>query len=143
MRRAAGIILVIALCGAFVLTGGFGGGNGPPRYFVELDNAFGLVEGGDVKIAGVRAGKIERISLQRREMRPRVEISVGDRGFGDLRADASCEARPQSLLGEYFLDCAPGTAPRKLDAGGAIPVGRTTTTIPRDLVQKIMRRPSE
>ena len=141
MRRLAGILLVGAVCAALALAGTGAGGDGPARYFVELDNAFGLVKGGDLKVAGVRAGTVERISLERRRMRARVEIAITDRGFGDLRADASCEVRPQSLLGEYFLDCRPGTDPRRLERGGTIPVERTSSTIPLDLVQNIMRRP--
>lgn len=141
MRRIATILGLIAVCGALLAGGTGAGGSGQARYFVELDNSFGLVEGGDLKIAGVRAGKIERIDLEREHMRARVEIAVTDTGFGDLRADARCEARPQSLLGEYFLDCQPGADRRPLPRGGTIPVERTASTIPLDLVQNIMRRP--
>ena len=144
MRRIAAILFVGALCAAFALAGTGAGGDGvggDDIYFVELDNAFGLVKGGDLKVSGVRAGKIERISVERRHMRARVEIAITDRGFGDLRTDARCEVRPQSLLGEYFLDCLPGTDTERLDRGGTIPVERTTSTIPLDLVQNIMRRP--
>ena len=34
----------------------------PNAYWVELDNAFGLIHGGDLKIAGVRAGQDHRAS---------------------------------------------------------------------------------
>lgn len=143
VRRAlAGLLAAAAGTGALVAATGAGDGDdGAPRYVVEMDNAFGLVDGGDVKIAGVRAGTVKGIDLNRRTNRARIDIEVTDRGFGDLRTDASCEARPQSLLGEYFLDCTPGTAATKLPRGGTIPVERTAGTVPLDLIQDIMRRP--
>ena len=35
-------------------------------------------------------------------------------GFGDFRKDASCEIRPQSLIGEYYVDCQPGKSEERL-----------------------------
>ena len=52
-----------------------------------------------------------------------------------------CEARPQSPIGEYFMDCLPGTAKRELPPGSRVPVKQTASTIPPDLIQNIMRLP--
>lgn len=111
------------------------------QYWVELDDAFGLIQGGDLKIAGVRAGTITDLKLNKSTMRARVGFRVTQNGFGDLRADTSCESRPQSLIGEYFLDCNPGTARKHLPQGTTIPVGRTSSTVAPDLVNDILRRP--
>ena len=142
MRRVLVTALVLAAAGAGVMfsTGADGPGDSP-KYWIEFDNAFGLVEGGDVKIAGVRAGKVKRFEVDRRTYRALVEIQVTKKGFGDLRTDAFCEARPQSLIGEYFVDCKPGRSPRKLEEGGRIPVGQTGSTVPIDLINNIYRRP--
>ena len=40
----------------------------------------------------------------------RVKAEVTEPGLADLRKDARCEIRPQSLIGEYFVDCQPGTS---------------------------------
>jgi ABC-type transporter Mla subunit MlaD len=40
-----------------------------------------------------------------------VVLSITDSGFQDFREDASCLIRPQSLLGEKYVDCEP-TQPR-------------------------------
>lgn len=143
MRRGVGIAFAVAVAVVAVTFASGAGGdeNGTRRYWLELDNAFGLVEGADVKVAGVRAGTIETIELERRNLHALVELKIRRAGFGDLRADVSCETRPQSLIGEYFVDCAPGTSPRKLPDGARIPVDRTATTVPPDLVNEIMRRP--
>ncbi|WP_354702137.1 hypothetical protein DSM112329_02490 [Paraconexibacter sp. AEG42_29] len=136
------VLLVVAALLFIGLSSGASDDDGSPRYFVELDNAFGLVDGGDVKIAGVRAGTVASIGLQRKGMRARVEIEVTDRGFGDLRTDSRCESRAQSLLGEYFLDCQPGVKAERMQDGDTIPVERTAGTVPLDLIQDIMRRPT-
>ena len=38
-------------------------------------------------------------------------LQIDDPGFQDFREDASCLIRPQSLLGEKFVECEP-TQPR-------------------------------
>ena len=38
-------------------------------------------------------------------------MKITDPGFQDFRSDASCLIRPQSLIGEKFVDCRP-TLPR-------------------------------
>ncbi|HVL95793.1 MAG TPA: MlaD family protein [Solirubrobacteraceae bacterium] len=144
MKRVALTIALVAFVGAAVfasLGAKPSAQEGDARYFVEMDNAFGLIEGGDVKVAGVRAGKIEGLEVDPKTYRAVVEISIGKKGFGDLRMDAFCESRPQSLIGEYFMDCLPGTDDAKLPRGGRVPVQQTGSTIPPDLINNIYRRP--
>jgi virulence factor Mce-like protein len=142
MRRILIIALSLGAGAAFVLLAA-GSGSGPdhPSYTVELDNAFGLTEGSDVKVAGVRAGKIEKIGLDHRTKRALVTLGVTATGFGSFRSDVSCAVKPQSLIGEYFVDCDPGKSGRKLAQGARIPVSHTSSTISIDLVNNIMRRP--
>ncbi len=135
-------LIAIAAVGAALVAAGAGSESGDAaRYTVELDSAFGLVDGGDLKLAGVRAGVIESVRLDRRSKRALVGIRIDEPGFGELRSDARCEVRPQSLLGEYFLDCLPGTASRVLARGSRIGVEQTASTIAPDLVTSIVRRP--
>ncbi|WP_205699485.1 MlaD family protein [Conexibacter sp. SYSU D00693] len=142
MRRVATALVLVAVVVAGVAALGAGGSDGGGReYTVELDNAFGLVEGGDLKVAGVRAGTITEMRLDRATNRALVGIRVDEDGFGALRADVHCESRPQSLVGEYFLDCLPGTARRELEDGARIPVAQTGSTVAPDLVNGILRRP--
>jgi virulence factor Mce-like protein len=141
MRRVLAVTFVLAAAAAYVLTSGGAGKETGSRYTIELDNAFGLVQGGDVKVAGVRAGKVSGLRVDRRSKRALVDIEITRKGFGSLRDDAFCESRPQSLIGEYFVDCRPGTSPRALAPGGRIPVERTASTIPVDLINNILRRP--
>jgi virulence factor Mce-like protein len=143
MRRVAATLLIAAAVGSFgLLAGGASNGDESARkYWAELDNAFGLITGGDLKVAGVRAGKITDLEVEEKSHRALVGFEITKQGFGSLRTDTRCESRPQSLIGEYFLDCLPGTDKRELKPGSTIPVARTSSTVPPDLVNSILRRP--
>jgi virulence factor Mce-like protein len=143
MRRIALISMALVAAAAFAVASA-GAGNDPTSsqaFTVELDNAFGIVTGADLKIAGVRAGRITDLRLDRRTRHALVDFEITKLGFGSLRSDVFCETRPQSLIGEYFIDCSPGTSSEKLKPGALIPVSRTASTVPGDLVNNIMRRP--
>lgn len=141
-RRLATAFLVLVAVVAFAAASSEDGPAGSDRrYVVELDNAFGMVEEGDVRVAGTNAGKIKGIELDERTKKALVEIELTEDGFGSFRTDAECESRPQSPLGEFYLDCRPGLAKEVLPKNGRIKVERTTSTIPPDLVTNIMRRP--
>jgi virulence factor Mce-like protein len=141
MRRLLAAVVVVAAAVAGALAVGAGESEQGRRYTIELDNAFGLVEGGDVRVAGVNAGSVRKIRLDEQTKKALVDVEIEERGFGSLRSDVFCESRPQSPIGEYFVDCAPGTARRKIRPGGRVPVRRTASTIPPDLIQNIMRLP--
>src|SRR3954451_14058665 len=144
MKRVfiATLIVVGALATAGFIADGLPKPKGPQaQYWVEMDNAFGLIKGGDLKIAGVRAGTVTDLKLNKKTLHARIGFRITENGFGDLRKDTFCESRPQSLIGEYFVDCDPGTSKQKLAKGSTIPVKQTASTIGPDLVGDIMRRP--
>jgi virulence factor Mce-like protein len=121
---------------------GDGGAQGK-SYLIYFDNASGLADGGDFKVAGVRAGSTAQARVVRRGGRPLavVEARVTEPGFADLREDARCEITPQSFIGEYYVDCQPGTSDRRLPDGGVVQVDRTTSPIALDLLNNILREP--
>ena len=142
MRRlVASALFLLAIAGAAVgVTLLATSGPEARHYWITMDNAFGLVNGSDVKLAGVRAGNIVSFDVDRRTHKALVEIDVNRPGF-ELRRDAYCETRPQSLIGEYFLDCEPGTSPIPLPVGGRLPVTQTGSTVPLDLLNDLLRVP--
>src|ERR671916_1199837 len=142
MKRVLSLLVLVAAV-AVVATLGTGAKEqeAGSKYLIELDNAFGLTKGADLKIAGVRAGKVTEMKLDRRNMKALIGFEITQTGFDDLRKDVRCETRPQSLIGEYFIDCRPGTDPERLKEGATIPVEQTETTVPLDLINNIMRRP--
>ena len=86
-----------------------------------------------------------------------VVLKITDAGFQDFRQDASCLIRPQSLLGEKYVDCKPtqprppGTQPPPPltvipdDQPGAgqrfLPLENNGQEVDLDLVNNIMRQP--
>src|SRR3954451_21771889 len=143
MRKLLSTVLLLAVAAAVVfgLTGAGGQGPDKPHYTVVLDNAFGIVAGADMKVAGVRAGKITKLRVDQKTHKALVDFQISKDGFGSLRKDVTCETRPQSLIGEYYIDCTPGHDPHVLPQGATIPVEQTTSTIPLDLVNNVLRRP--
>ncbi len=146
MRRIAITAAALAAVVAFVIlaTGAGSGSSSQGVRWVELDNAFGLITGGDMKVAGVRAGKITEIKVDPRNNLALIGFQINVNGFGSLRTDVHCSSRPQSLIGEYYLDCDPGSSPQLLTNNSQshpIPVTQTDSTISPDLVQDVMREP--
>ncbi len=141
MRRALPIALVLAGITALVVLTSGSGSNPSRHYWIELDNAFGLTKGADFKVAGVRAGTISGFKLDPSNNKALVGVQITQGGFGSFRSDVFCQSRPQSLIGEYFLDCDPGTARHVLENGAVIPVSHTRATVAPDLVNNILRLP--
>jgi phospholipid/cholesterol/gamma-HCH transport system substrate-binding protein len=143
-RRIVSTLALVLVAGAAALALGAKSGDegGSKTYYLYFDNAFGLAKGGDFKVAGVRAGKTSAFKVKEVNGRPLAQVTaeVTEPGLADLRQDAQCEIRPQSLIGEYFVDCQPGTG-KRLPNNGKLPVERTSSTVPIDLVGDIMRLP--
>ena len=144
MRRIAlTAALLLAAAGAVVAASA--GADGSHDYEIELDNAFGLVNGSEVRVAGVTAGTVTGLDVNAAK---RAVVTVELSGpFSSLRESATCTSQPQSLIAEYFLDCQPGREGPLLPDGGRIPVrserygDQTFTTVQNDLVQNTLREP--
>jgi ABC-type transporter Mla subunit MlaD len=150
MRRILATAIALLAAGGFLfLTLGTRNANTAATYKVELQNAFGLPKGADFKVAGVIVGKMTKIELCSIDKAAHCQqpldavatVTVNEKGFGTFHKDATCESRPQSYIGEYFLDCQPGSKGPALQQYATIPVSQTSSTIPADLVQNIMRLP--
>ena len=124
-------VILLAAVAFVVIAGGASSGNASGTYKIELDNAFGLVTGADFKVAGVPAGTIKAIDLDQKTLHAVVTVQVTNAGFGQFHKDATCQSRPQSLIGEYFIDCDPGTRQSPvLKPGGTIPVSTPSRRSP-------------
>jgi phospholipid/cholesterol/gamma-HCH transport system substrate-binding protein len=164
---AAGVLVAVAVA-VFLLTTGNGGG-----YVVRaiFDNGSFMVPGELVRVAGADVGEIESVDVTMpgeidsyKDGRPQavpgkavIVMKITDPGFQDFRRDASCLIRPQSLIGEKFVDCrptlprAPGSKPppelEKIPDGepGAgqrlLPLENNSTSVDPDLVNNIQQLP--
>ena len=66
--------VVVGAVGAGIFAAGGGGDSNADgkTYWVQLDNAFGLVEGADLKVGGVKAGKIAGFEVDRTARKAKV-----------------------------------------------------------------------
>jgi phospholipid/cholesterol/gamma-HCH transport system substrate-binding protein len=153
MRRLLYIGLIVALVPWLVIGAidAAGGEDPADGYFVRaiFDNASNMVEGEDVKVAGVPVGVVSALDVTQDE-KAAVVLRVDDEEFTPWKADATCTIRPQSLIGEKFVECEPGSADapplrriRRGDGEGErlLPVERTRSPVDLDLINDIMRLP--
>jgi ABC-type transporter Mla subunit MlaD len=114
-----------------------------------FDNVAAAVGGEDVRVAGATVGQIESMDVTD-ENKAAVVLRIDDAKFAPFRRDASCTIRPQSLIGEKYVECDPGTYDaRKLpeieggDGEGQhlLPLARTSSPVDLDLINNIMRLP--
>ena len=132
----------------FIQGGGFNYNANPPHeesgYQVRaiFDNAGFAQPGMDVKVAGVVVGAIESVEVTE-DFKAAVVLDITEPGYQDFRRDATCIVRPQSLIGEKFVECDPGTANSpelaKIDDGDGkgqhlLPLARTSSPVDLDLI---------
>jgi ABC-type transporter Mla subunit MlaD len=170
-KPIAGLVVVAAVVVAIVLISG-GGGSGD-GYVVRavFDNGSFMVPGEQVRVAGANVGTIKSVSVSlpgepTAEENGKfvdvtgkavLELEIENPSFQDFRQDAGCEIRPQSLIGEKYVNChpteprAPGEQPppplKQIPSGkpGAgqylLPLGRNQTTVDPDLINNINSLP--
>lgn len=145
MRRIA-LTAALFVSGIFAFAATSAVGEDSYTYFIELDNAFGLVSGSEVKVAGVAQGTIEDLYINS-DKRAVVKVSLAG-PLSRLGEDTICSSEPQSLIAEYFIDCAPKGPPLEEGEGSDtervnepdIPVEQTRQTVQQDLVLSGLRQ---
>ncbi len=108
----AGIVLV----GFLVVLGSFSFSRGT-RFSVDFNFAGNLLPGAPVKVSGIRVGKIEGVDFWGGKMDPavgrrvavRARIWVEDRARESIRQDAEFFVSTAGVLGEQYLEIAPGS----------------------------------
>jgi virulence factor Mce-like protein len=149
VRRVAGALgAVCAIAIGLALSaasGGGGSGGGDYRVDAIFDNASFLIPGQDVKIAGAKAGSVVDVTLTPQH-KARIQMKVG-KEFAPFRSDADCTIQPQSLIGEKFIQCTPGTpqgAPLRATGREAptVPLANTHSPVDIDLVNATFRQPT-
>ncbi|MGD9737734.1 MAG: MlaD family protein [Solirubrobacterales bacterium] len=170
IRRLIPVVILAAIVVAVVLL--VSGGSSGSGYQVRavFDNGAFMVSGEQVRVAGANVGTIDSVSVSRpgetvayKDGKPVsvpgkaiLVLDIADPGFEDFRQDASCQIRPQSLIGEKYVDCRP-TLPRapgspappplkKIESGPGegqylLPLGNNGTSVDPDLINDINTLP--
>ena len=130
-----------------------------------FDNGAFVVPGIDVRVAGANVGSVSSVDVSRPGEETGTDVpgkaivvmNITDKGFQDWKDDASCIIRPQSLIGEKFLDCQvteprpagsePPPSLEKIPDGqpGAgeylLPIENNAQSVDLDLINNIYRLP--
>ena len=135
------VAVVVAVIGGATATSSEGG---PYKFTAIFDNAAALVPGEDVKVAGVKVGRVDRLSLTPDRKRAMIEMTITRPGIGPFRTNAECTIRPQSLIGEKFVECQPGTVDHPLLRGAdgeppSLTIDHTHSLVDIDLINNIFR----
>ena len=150
----AGVLLCAGLIALIVVL--TSGSSDPYRVRAIFDNAANLTQGEQVKVAGVPVGSVESVTPTP-QAKAAVVMSISSAAFQDFRTDAYCIIRPQSLLGEKFVDCRPTEAhaegaepapalkviPEGQEGAGErlLPVQNTASPVDPDLLTDINQLP--
>lgn len=165
-----GMLVVLTIVAVVLLVRSCGDEAGGYKVRAVFDNGAFVVPGEDVRVAGANVGSVESIDVSmpgenvssdpENQVQPGkaiVVMDIKDEGFQDFREDASCIIRPQSLIGEKFIDCSvtdprpAGTdAPPELEVipdgqPGAgqrlLPLENNGKSVDQDLINNIYRLP--
>jgi phospholipid/cholesterol/gamma-HCH transport system substrate-binding protein len=101
---------------------------GGTTYYADFSEAGGLQANDEVRIAGVRVGKVDSVSLDGDQVKVGFRIE-DDAAFG---TETRAEIKVKTLLGAMYLSLEPAGS-GQLPGGSEIPVSRTTS--PYDVVQ--------
>ena len=93
-------------------------------YAAEFTDVFGLRDGDDVRMAGVRVGRVMSVDLTSDN---RAKVAFELQNDQKLRANTEASILYQNIVGQRYLDLHPGKTGEStpLPAGSVIPVDRT------------------
>jgi len=151
MRRIAmfaAVLVALAVVAAVASASGASNG-GTYRVRAIFDDASFAVQGEQVRVAGAPVGSIAALGVTAGKQAA-VTLEIDDSRFAPFHANATCAIRPQSLIGEMYVDCSPGTAAapqlNRIASGPGkgdyyLPVTHTSSPVDFDIVQDIYQEP--
>jgi phospholipid/cholesterol/gamma-HCH transport system substrate-binding protein len=102
------------------------------RFTVHMPEAATLAEEADVRMAGVNIGKVKSKELDKGGARTIVEAQL-DNEYAPIPKDTHAILRQKTLLGETYLELAPGNSKSgDLDDGGRLPNAQVEPTTELD-----------
>ncbi|MFT4048731.1 MAG: MlaD family protein [Solirubrobacterales bacterium] len=145
-RRLTALCIAAAAIVVVVLSLGASGG-GSYKVRAIFVNSAGITNGADVRVAGANVGSIDGIYAGKDGLAS-VILDIKDPGYQQFYADAHCRIRLQSLIGEKFVDCTPGTPSKGNlqtdpadDSREILPHSQTGSPVDPDELLDAMREP--
>lgn len=114
-----GVVLAVAI-GFLMYAGGaigwFGAGDATQNYRVSLVSAKGINVGSDVRVAGVKVGRVSWLALNPETFSAETELTV-DPKFA-FPEDSLAVVSSEGLLGGNYVEIIPGNSAFPLSTGG-------------------------
>ena len=97
------------------------------EYAAEFTDVFGLRDGDDVRMAGVRVGRVSRIELGGEPGNSKARVDFALQNDQKIMANTEASILYQNIVGQRYLDLRLGTVgdSAPLPGGSVIPVSRT------------------
>ena len=117
----------------------------PQQYQIHASfpEATTLAEQADVRIAGVNVGKVRKKELDKPGTATRVTLTIEPQ-YAPLPEDTKAILRQKTLLGETYVELAPGSASApKIKDGQEIEPGKIEPTVELDEILQIFDKPTK
>jgi phospholipid/cholesterol/gamma-HCH transport system substrate-binding protein len=147
LRLAAMVIFTMSVFGLLLFLWLAFGGSIPLkpegyRVKVAFPEAATLAQEADVRLAGVNVGKVKTKELDKGGNATVVELELKD-SYAPLRQDTRAILRQKTLLGETYVELAPGKGSSKiLDDGGRLKNSNVEPTVELDEIFNAFDKPT-
>lgn len=125
LELKVGLFILIGFIFLFIIVfsiGDFYAGKKGYRIRVAAELAGGISQGSVVRYAGVEVGRVENVRLlpNKKDDKNRVELVIWVPEYVKIEEDARAYIHSLGLLGEKYLDIAPGTTGRRALSPGEV-----------------------
>ncbi len=143
VKVGALILISLVLLVAFIFLLGTFSVGAQRTYFIEVTDSGSILRGAPVKVAGVRAGRVEDVEflvardarksratgLDAENINVRLRVSVDEKMAQAVRQDSEFYITTQGVLGEKYLEIVPGSATSEAWRDGAYIRGKDPARI--------------
>ncbi len=116
--------------------------DGAYRVTAQFDNIGGLKVKAPITLAGVRVGRVARITLDKERFRATVEMQIDGR-YNNLPTDSSASILTSGLLGDQYIGIEPGGADENLKDGEAFQTTASAIVLEKLIGQVLFGKASE
>ncbi len=112
------------------------------KIYAKFDNVGGLKTKAPVTMAGVRIGRVVRISFDAEKFQGVVEMNIDGR-YKNIPNDTSASILTSGLLGDQYIGLEPGGSEDYLKSGDAVPLTQSAVVLEKLIGQFLFSKASE
>src|SRR6185436_13613853 len=116
--------------------------DGGYKVTAQFDNIGGLKVKAPITLAGVRVGRVSRITLDKERFRATVEMQIDGR-YNNQPTDSSASILTSGLLGDQYIGIEPGGSDENLKDGGAFQTTASAIVLEKLIGQVLFGKASE